>query len=187
MMMSRADKPSVCRLATCFLALAAVSCGPAPAPDSTYFEQTSSAAQSGSAPAGTKMYVGLANLEIKPGDEVTFQSIETSAPGVRGLVGRLRETSAALGMATETEVTAVELAPYRDLGAPPFSSADGQIGIVIEVSTPTSQVDISTPVLIFSVNGGAPQRERLLMNLRICSAPATEPCPAPEPPPLDGG
>jgi hypothetical protein len=182
---SRAGKPSLRRLAPlCVLALFLASCRPA---GSAYFKQTSSAAQSGSALAGTKVYAGIANLEIQPGDRVTFESLEISIPGVRGLVGPLRATNGAIGLARERDLTASDLAPYRELGGPPYSSEDGPIGILLEITIPTNQVDIAAPVLTFIVNGRAPEQERLLMAVRICSAPnANDPCPAPDPPPIEG-
>ncbi len=181
---SRAGRPSPWRLAiSCFVVIVAASCGPTDTADATYFDQTTSAAQSGSAATGTKVYVGLANLDIHHGDEVTFESIETSLPGVRALVAPLRETDAAIGMASQDELSPSDLAPYRDLAGTSFSSDDGPIGILIEVTKPPDQVDIASPVLAFAVNGGAVQRERLLMAVRICSAPnASDPCPAPDPP-----
>ncbi len=176
----RAHKPPACRLAA--LLVLAMAGGCQPPSHSTYFPQDSSAAQSISAASGLKVYAGIANLDIAPGDVVLFQSIETSTPGVRGLVGRLRETNAAIGMARESDLTDSDLAPYHDLGGT-FSAGDGAIGILIEFTMPTGQVDITTPVLVFSVNGGPAQREPMLMNLRACPASIDE-CPGPEPPAL---
>lgn len=58
------------------------------------------------------------------------------------------------------------------------SSSNGAIAVLLEIVTPNHDVNISTPVLTFSVNGGSPQRERLMTNVRICStARETDPCP----------
>ena len=140
---SRAGGPTLGRLATSFLvALLLASCR---AGDSNYFPQTSAAAQSGTAPVGTKVYAGIASLEIQPGDHVTFDSLETSTPGVRALVAPLRATSGGIGLARATELTASDLAPYRDLGGPSFTAEDGPIGILVEITTLATQVDIVSP------------------------------------------
>jgi hypothetical protein len=160
--------------------------GSGQAVDSTYFEQTASASESGSAPVGTTVYAGIAVLDIRPGDRVRFVSIDPPTAGVRALAGPIRGTDATIGIERETDLTAADLGTYVGLSTRSFGADDGPIGIVLEIATPRDQLDIIAPTLTFTVNDGAPQHERLLMAVQVCASPSPIACVPPDPPAVPG-
>lgn len=153
-----------------------------PAATSTYFEQPSSTGLSGTGKPGERFYVGLAQVESAPGDTIRLLGVDGLPTGATALVVRLKDTDAALGVVQESLIEHPEI--FHPLGANPLTSADGPVQIVAVIAATDVDVQVSAPVLRFTVNDHQPEGERLLVSALICAAARHPegPCQPPLPP-----
>lgn len=152
---------------------------------STYFDQPSSNGESGAVTPGIHAFTGVGGiLEVRPGDRVRFLAVEAGGDVTRVRIGVLDSVSGGVfGVARANEMSPGDLAGYETLSDREFSSADGPLTILLEVTMPSHDVNIVAPVVAFSVNEGPSQHERLLTSVRLCARPSeADACDTPDPP-----
>lgn len=151
---------------------------------STYFAQPSSNGESGAVVPGTDAFAGVGGvLEVRSNDRVRFLAVDAGGDVSKVLVGLLNGSGGVFGVARGNELSSSDLAGYHTLDNREFSSTDGPLAILLEVTMPSHDVDIVAPVVTFEVNDGPPQHERLLTSVRLCArASESEPCATPDPP-----
>jgi hypothetical protein len=170
--------------ALCAVAAAAafIALRPLSIPSTGYFDQQSSTALSGLGSDEERFYVGLAQLEVKPGDSVQLTGLDGLPSTATPVFARLSETSAAIGVLQEKLMDHIEA--YKPLAGATLTARDGPFQVLAVLPAASTDVVLSGLLLRFSVNGQPVESERLLVNVLICSRQihADGQCAPPNPP-----
>lgn len=173
----------------CVAVAAVVALRPGVEPAADYFDFSTGQAFSGWLEPAAATLVGVATIQVAPGDTVTLLGLDgspaTSIAGARYV--RLAESGGSLGMANEDEMSADALAQLDELAGATLTSADGWVDVILVARGQPQDVTIDGLQLRYVLNGGSALRQPVPTVVHICAGAPAGDCSVPTPPDPPGG